>query len=78
MDEDLESSPINTVFFSRSALPKFKQAILRSFWNGYIIRVFAIEGTGGTAGLFCRPLASGRLSGRRLVRHKWQLVVCHL
>ena len=71
MDEDLESSPTDTVFFSRSALPKFKQANLRTFWNGYIIRVFAIKGTAGTAGFLCRPLASGRLSGRRFVRYKW-------
>ena len=75
MDEDLKSFPTNTVSSGRSALPKFKQAKLKGFGIGSIIRILANEGTGGTVG-FCRPpLASSRPSGKRAVRRKWQLDV---
>ena len=75
MDENLMSSPTNTVSSGRSALPRFEQANLSGYGNGAIIRILANEGSGGTVGLCHRPLAYSRPSGKRAIRHTWQLDV---
>ena len=75
MDEHLKSFSTKTASSGRSALPNSKKANPRDFENGSIIRILANEGTGGRVG-FCRhPLACNRPSGKRAVRHKWQLDV---
>lgn len=75
MDGNLKSSPTNTVSSGRSALPRFEQANLSGFGNSTIIQILANKGSGGTVGLCRRPLASSQPSGKRAVRHTWQLDV---